>query len=85
MLPSLVIKGARDLNLQGSFRCHTLEVYVGDPKHELEVHVRASLHQRSLRSLEPSMVIVLDLLRIAIIDCKSQFDIVDFSLGILHP
>ena len=58
---------------------------MGDLKHELEVYVRASLHQRSLKSLEPSMVIVLDLLWIGIIECKSQFDIVDFSLGIVHP
>ena len=38
-------------------------------------------NQRSLRSLKPSLVIVLDLLRIGILDYKSQFDIVDCSLG----
>ena len=40
-------------------------------------------NQRSLRSSEPSLVTVLDLLRIGILDYKSQFDIVDCSLGIV--
>ena len=40
-------------------------------------------NQRSLRSSEPSLVTVLDLLRIGILDCKSQFDILDCSLGIV--
>ena len=40
-------------------------------------------NQRSLRSSEPSLVTVLDLLRIGILDCKSQFDIMDCSLGIV--
>ena len=56
---------------------------MGDLKRELEVHVRASLDQRSLRSSEPSLVIVLDFSRIGILDCKSQFDIVDCSLRIV--
>ena len=47
--------------------------------------MRASLDQRSPRSSEPSLVIVLDLLRIGILDCKSQFDIMDCSLGIVPP
>ena len=47
--------------------------------------MRASPNQRSLRSLEPSLVTVLDLLRIGILDCKSQFDIVDCSLRIVPP
>ena len=40
-------------------------------------------NQRSLRSSEPSLVTVLYLLRIGILDCKSQFDIMDCSLGIV--
>ena len=54
-------------------------------RNELEVHVRACPGQRSLRSSEPSLVIVLDLLRIGILDSKSQFDMVDCSLGIVPP
>ena len=50
---------------------------MGDLKCELKVHVRASPHQRSLRSLELSLIAMLDLLRIDILDYKSQFDIVD--------
>ena len=49
------------------------------------VHVRTNPNQRSLWSLEPSMVTVLDLLQIDILDCKSQFDILDCSLGIVAP
>ena len=49
------------------------------------VHVRTNPNQRSLWSLEPSLVIVLDLLRIGMHDYKSQFDIVDCSLGIVPP
>ena len=45
--------------------------------------MRACPGQRSLRSSEPSLVTVLDLLRIGILDCKSQFDIVDCSFGIV--
>ena len=77
LLPSLVIKGTRDLNLQGWCWSHRLEIYVGNLKCELKVHVRASPHQRSLRSLELSLIAMLDLLRIDILDYKSQFDIVD--------
>ena len=47
------------------------------------VHVRTDLDQGSLWSLEPSLVTTLDLLRIGILDCKSQLDIVDCSLGIV--
>ena len=47
-----------DLNLQGWFWSHRLDVYVGDLKCELEVHVRADLNQRSLRGLEINLVIV---------------------------
>ena len=47
-----------DLNLQGWFWNHRLDVYVGDLKCELEVHVREDPNQRSLRGLELSLVIV---------------------------
>ena len=47
--------------------------------------MKEDLDQNSLRSLKPSLVIVLDLLRIDILDCKSQVDIVDFSLEIVPP
>ena len=43
--------------------------------------MRADLDQRSLRSSKPNLVTMLDLLHIGILDCKSQFDIVDCSLG----
>ena len=49
------------------------------------VHVRIDPDQRSLRISEPNLVTLLDLLRIGILDCKSQFDIVDCSLGIVPP
>ena len=49
------------------------------------VHVRANPNQRSLRSSEPNLVTVLDLLRIDNLDYKSQFDIVNYSLGIAPP
>ena len=49
------------------------------------VHVRTDPDQGSSWSLETSLVIVLDLLRIGILDCKSQLDIVDSSLGIVPP
>ena len=47
--------------------------------------MRTDPNQRSLWSLEPSLVTVLDLLQIGILDSKSQFDIVDCSLGIVPP
>ena len=47
--------------------------------------MRESPDQRSLRDSELSLVTVLDLLRIGILDCKSQFDIVDCSLRIVPP
>ena len=47
--------------------------------------MRANPNQRSLRSSELSLVTVLDLLQIGILDCKSQFDIVNCSLGIVPP
>ena len=49
------------------------------------VHVSVDPDQRSLRSSKPSLVTVLDLLQIDIFDYKSQFDIVDCSLGIVPP
>jgi len=49
------------------------------------VHVKVDLDQRSLRSSEPGLVTVLDLLRIGILDYKSQFNIVDCFLGIVPP
>ena len=49
------------------------------------VHVRIDLDQGSLWSSEPSLVTVLELLRIGIFDCKSELNIVDFSLGIVPP
>ena len=49
------------------------------------VHVRTDPDQRSLRISEPNLLTLLDLLRIGILDCKSQFDIVDCSLGIVSP
>ena len=45
--------------------------------------MRADSNQRSLRSSNPNLVTVLDLLHVGILDCKSQFDIVDYSLGII--
>ena len=47
--------------------------------------MRTDPDQRSLWSLEPNLVTVLDLLQISILDYKSQFDIVDCSLGIVPP
>ena len=85
MLPSQVIKGARDLILQGWSWSHRLEVYVGDPKHEQVVHVRTSSKSRKSVESEPSLVTVLDLLRIDILNCKSQLDIVDCFLAIIPP
>ena len=41
---------------------------MGDLKCELEVHVRASSHQRSLRGLELRLVTALDLLRIGFLE-----------------
>ena len=58
LLPSLVIKGTKDLNFQGWSWNHRLEVYVGDLKRELEVHVRADPDQRSPRSLKLSLVTI---------------------------
>ena len=49
------------------------------------VHARTNPDQRSSRISEPNLVTLLDLLRIGILDCKSQFDIVDCSLGIVPP
>ena len=49
------------------------------------VHVRTDLDQGNLWSSKPSLVIVLDLLRIGILDCKSQLDIVDCFLEIIPP
>ena len=49
------------------------------------VHVRINLDQGSLWSSEASLVTILDLLRIGIIDCKSQHDLVYCSLGIVSP
>ena len=54
-------------------------------RHEHVVNVRIDPNQGSPWSSEPSLVIVLDLLRIGILDCKSQLDIVDSSLGIVPP
>ena len=47
--------------------------------------MRTDSNQGSLWSLESSLVTVLDLLQIVILDCKSQLDIVDCSLGIVPP
>ena len=47
--------------------------------------MKVDLDQRSLRSSEPSLVTVLDLLLIGILDHKSQFNIVDCFLGIVPP
>ena len=47
--------------------------------------MRTNPDQRSFWSLEPSLVTVLDLLRIDILDYKSQFDIFDCSLWIVVP
>ena len=58
LLSSLVIKGPRDLNLQGWSWSHRLEVNMGDLKCELEVHVRVDSHQRSLRGSKLSLVTV---------------------------
>ena len=41
------------------------------------------LDQGSLWSSELSLATMLELLRIDILDCESQLDIVDFSLGIV--
>ena len=46
--------------------------------------MRTDPDQRNLWSSELSLVTVLDLLQIGIFNCKSQFDIVDYSLGIVH-
>ena len=55
-----------------------------DLKCELEVHVRAYQHQRSLRGSELSLVTIVKFtIQIDILDCKSQFDIIDCSLGII--
>ena len=56
---------------------------MGDLKHELEVHVRVGSHQRSLRSLELSLVTVVRFTTNCYLDYKSQFDIVYFSLEIV--
>ena len=48
-------------------------------------NVRVDPDQRSMRNSEPNLVVVLDLLRIGILDFKSQFDIVDCSLRIVPP
>ena len=45
--------------------------------------MRIDPDKRSLRNLEFNLVTVLNLLQIGIIDCKSQFDIVNCSLGIV--
>ena len=45
--------------------------------------MKANSDQRSLRSSKPNLVNVLELLHVGILDCKSQFDIVDYSLGII--
>ena len=45
--------------------------------------MRADSDQRSLRSSKRNLVTVLDLLHVGILDCKSPFDIVDYSLGII--
>ena len=45
--------------------------------------MRTDLDQGNLWSSKPSLVIVLDLLRIGILDCKSQLDIVDCFLEII--
>ena len=47
--------------------------------------MRIDPDQRSLWSSKPSLVTVLYLLQICILDCKSQLDIVDCSLGIVAP
>ena len=47
--------------------------------------MRTHLDQGNLWSSKPSLVIVLDLLRIGILDCKSQLDIVDCFLEIIPP
>ena len=55
-----------------------------DLKCELEVHVRAYQHQRSLRGSELSLVTIVKFtIHIDILNCKSQFDIIDCSLGII--
>ena len=71
------------MNLQGWSWSHRLEDYVGDLKRELEVHERVGSHQRSLRSSELSLVIVVRFTMNCYHDCKSQFDIVDCSLEIV--
>ena len=47
--------------------------------------MRIDPDQGNLWSSKPSLVIVLDLLCIGILDCKSQLDIMDCSLGIVPP
>ena len=60
---SLVIKDARDLNLQGWSWSHWLEVYIGDLKHEQDL-------DQGIKSVDskPSLVTVLDLLWIGILE-----------------
>ena len=48
-----------DLNLQGWSWSHRHKVYVENLKCELEVHVRANPHQRSLRGSELNLVIAI--------------------------
>lgn len=47
--------------------------------------MRIDPDQGCLWSSELSLVTVLGLLRIGILDCTSQLDIVDCSIGIVHP
>ena len=84
-LEPVVIKGTRDLNLQRWSWSHRLDVYVGDLKREQVVHVRIRSKSRKSVELEPSLITVLDLLRIKILNYKSQLAIVNCSLGMVPP
>ena len=48
-----------DINLQGWSWIHKLEVYAGDLKRELEVHIGADPYQRSLRVLKLDLIIII--------------------------
>ena len=57
---------------------------IEDQKHELEVHVGAYPHQRSLRVSELGLIILV-YYELNILDCKFLFDIVDCSSWYSSP
>ena len=75
-----------DLNLQGWSWSYRLEVYDGDLKSALEVHVGANPHQRSLGGSKLDWIILVKFTTNGIFFYyKLLFDIVDCFLGIVPP